>query len=90
MKSIKNILLPDHEEYASLFLALVAIPSIVGEMSLAIWLLLKGAKKVKGPFVISNIGNDKDHQTKRPILSNGPFCLSQEPDLLLVLIVQYF
>lgn len=37
--------LPDYETYASIFLALVAIPSIVGEMSLAAWLLLKGGKE---------------------------------------------
>jgi len=37
-----HFLLPNYEEYSSLFLALVAIPSIVGEMSFAIWLLIKG------------------------------------------------
>jgi hypothetical protein len=40
-----HFLLPDYETYASIFLALVAIPSIVGEMSLAVWLLLKGGKE---------------------------------------------
>lgn len=39
-----NFTLPNYEEYASIFLMLVAIPSMSGEMSLAIWLLLKGGK----------------------------------------------
>jgi len=37
--------LPNYETYASVFLALVAIPSILGEMSFAIWLLIKGGKQ---------------------------------------------
>ncbi len=36
-----HFLLPDYNQYASIFLALIAIPSIIGEMSLAIWLLIK-------------------------------------------------
>ena len=39
-----HFLLQNYEAYRSIFLALVAIPSIVGEMSLALWLLLKGGK----------------------------------------------
>lgn len=34
----------NYAEYAGLFLALVATPSILGEMSLTIWLLVKGGK----------------------------------------------
>lgn len=37
--------LPDYESYASVFLALVAIPSIIGEMAFSIWLLVKGGKE---------------------------------------------
>ncbi len=40
-----HILLTDYNEYASIFLALVAMPSIVGEMSFSIWLLVKGGKE---------------------------------------------
>ncbi len=36
--------LPNYDGYASLFLALVAIPSVLGEMSFAIWLMIKGGK----------------------------------------------
>ena len=39
-----HFLLPNYDAYSSWFLALVAIPSIVGEMSFAIWLLAKGGK----------------------------------------------
>lgn len=37
--------LPDYENYASIFLPLVAIPSIAGEMAFSIWLLVKGGKE---------------------------------------------
>jgi hypothetical protein len=39
-----HFLLSDYKQFASLFLALVAIPSIVGEMSFSIWLLVKSGK----------------------------------------------
>jgi membrane-associated HD superfamily phosphohydrolase len=39
-----HFLFPNYDAYSSWFLALVAIPSIVGEMSFAIWLLAKGGK----------------------------------------------
>ena len=40
-----HFLLPNYEEYSSIFLALVAIPSILGEMAFSIWLLVKGGKE---------------------------------------------
>ncbi len=40
-----HFLLPDYDAYASVFLALVAIPSILGEMALAVWLMAKGGKE---------------------------------------------
>lgn len=40
-----HFLLPNYEEYSSFFLAMVAIPSIAGEMSFTIWLLLRGGKE---------------------------------------------
>jgi len=39
-----HFILPGYEAYAGIFLALVAIPSIIGEMSFAIWLLVTGGK----------------------------------------------
>lgn len=44
LDTVAHFLLPDYTEYASIFLAFVAIPSILGEMSFAIWLLMKGGK----------------------------------------------
>jgi len=42
-----HFLLPSYDSYASVFLIMVAIPSIVGEMSLSIWLLCRGGKTEK-------------------------------------------
>jgi len=39
-----HFLLYNYDDYSSIFLALVAIPSIFGEMALSIWLLVKGGK----------------------------------------------
>ena len=41
-----HFLLSNYDEYGSIFLALVAIPSIIGEMSFAVWLLVKGGKNL--------------------------------------------
>lgn len=41
-----HFILPNYEEHAELFLTLVAVPSIVGEMSFAVYLLLKGGRIV--------------------------------------------
>lgn len=40
-----HFMMPNYDDYASIFLALVAIPSIFGEMSFAVWLLIKGGKE---------------------------------------------
>jgi len=47
--TVAHFLLPDYDTYASLFLALVAIPSVIGEMSFSIWLLIKGGKSAPEP-----------------------------------------
>ncbi len=39
-----HFLLVNYIDYSSVFLALVAIPSIFGEMALSLWLLVKGGK----------------------------------------------
>lgn len=39
-----HFMLYNYSEHASVFLLLVAIPSIIGEMSLAVWLILSGGK----------------------------------------------
>ena len=37
-----HFMLANYQDYSSIFFAFVAIPSILGEMSFAVWLLLKG------------------------------------------------
>lgn len=43
--TIAHFLLPNYNDYAEIFLAMVAIPSIFGEMAFGLWLLFKGGKK---------------------------------------------
>ncbi len=42
--TIAHGLLSNYEEYEDLFLAIVAVPSVMGELSLALWLLIRGSK----------------------------------------------
>lgn len=43
--SFAHFLMSDYQNYASIFFAIVATPSIIGEMSFTIWLLYKGFNK---------------------------------------------
>lgn len=43
--TVAHFTLLNYETYADVFLMMVAIPSIFGEMSLAIWFLIKGGKQ---------------------------------------------
>jgi hypothetical protein len=40
--SFANFLLPNYANYAPIFLLIVAVPAIIAELSLTLWLLLKG------------------------------------------------
>jgi hypothetical protein len=42
--TLANALLPSYEDHEDLFLAIVAVPSLIGEFAFAIWLLLRGGK----------------------------------------------
>lgn len=42
--SFANFLLPNYTDYKTIFLLLVAVPGIVGELSFTLWLLFKGVK----------------------------------------------
>ena len=42
--SFANFLLPNYTDYKTIFLILVAVPGIVGELSFTLWLLIKGTK----------------------------------------------
>ncbi len=47
--TLAHFLLPSYEAYAAVFLALVAVPSILGEMALALWLLFEGGAPTLKP-----------------------------------------
>ena len=42
--SFANFLLPNYTDYENIFLLIVIVPGIIGELSLTFWLLFKGAK----------------------------------------------
>lgn len=45
--SFANFLLPSYEDFKTVFMMIVAIPGIVGELYLTLWLLFKGSKAVQ-------------------------------------------
>lgn len=42
--STAHFLLPNYTDYKTIFLLIVAVPGVIGELSLAFWLLIKGVK----------------------------------------------
>ena len=42
--SFANFLLPNYTNYATIFLLVVVVPSVIAELSFTFWLLLKGGK----------------------------------------------
>jgi len=42
--TLANTMLANYQDYADLFLAMVALPSVIGEMWLGLWLLTKGGR----------------------------------------------
>lgn len=42
--SFANFLMPNYSDYASIFLVVVVVPGVIGELSLTFWLLIKGVK----------------------------------------------
>ncbi|WP_224488757.1 DUF4386 domain-containing protein [Robertkochia flava] len=42
--TVAHFMIPGYDQYSYLFLLLVAVPSLIGEMSLAVWLIIKGGK----------------------------------------------
>lgn len=47
--TVAHLVLADYEAWADLFLAVVAVPSVVGELSLTVWLLLVAAGRRPAP-----------------------------------------
>jgi len=42
--SFAHFLLPSYDDYKNVFMLVVIVPGVIGELSLALWLLLKGVK----------------------------------------------
>ena len=42
--SFANFLMPNYVDYKTIFMMIVAIPGIVGELYLTLWLLFKGTR----------------------------------------------
>ena len=51
--SFANFLLPNYSEYKDIFLLIVAVPGIIGELSLTFWLLIKGVKEQQQEIPVS-------------------------------------
>jgi Domain of unknown function (DUF4386) len=47
--TVANALLAGYDDYVTLFLLIAAVPSVVGELAFAIWLLLRGGKPQAAP-----------------------------------------
>jgi Co/Zn/Cd efflux system component len=42
--STAHFLLPNYNDYKTVFMLIVAVPGVIGELSLAFWLLIKGVR----------------------------------------------
>jgi len=51
--SFANFLLPNYADYKDLFMLIVVVPGIIGELSLTIWLLAKGVKEPPQEYTAS-------------------------------------
>jgi Domain of unknown function (DUF4386) len=47
--TLAHALLAGYDDYATLFLLIAAVPSLIGELSLAVWLLLRGGRQQATP-----------------------------------------
>jgi hypothetical protein len=45
LDTLANALLASYDDYATLFLLIAAVPSVIGELAFAIWLLLRGGRQ---------------------------------------------
>ena len=60
--TVAHIALANYESYAGVFLAVVAVPSVVAEMSLTVWLLLVAAGRRRPPARLTSFSPDADHK----------------------------
>jgi hypothetical protein len=52
-----RILLPGYAAYEMVFTVVVFVPAIIAELSMAIWLLVKGVRDVPAPSVVSELAS---------------------------------
>jgi hypothetical protein len=45
INSLANALLSNYDDYEAVFVTIVAVPSVIGELGFAIWLVLRGGKE---------------------------------------------
>jgi hypothetical protein len=43
--NLAKLIMPNYEDYSAVLTAVVAIPSVIGELSLAVWFVAKGGKR---------------------------------------------
>lgn len=46
--SFANVLMTDYADHADLFMLVVAVPAVIGELSFSLWLLIKGVNPERG------------------------------------------
>ena len=61
LDTVAHLVLADYEAAANVFLAIVALPSVVGEMSFAVWLLLVATGRRAAPT--AHVEQAKEHDT---------------------------
>jgi hypothetical protein len=44
INTLANALLSNYDDYEAVFVTIVAVPSVIGELGFAIWLVLRGGK----------------------------------------------
>ncbi len=65
LDTVAHLLLADYEASADLFLAVVAVPSVIGEMSFTVWLLLVATGRRKPPGAPAERPSEHDGRTSR-------------------------
>lgn len=53
LDTLAHVLLTDYAAYADLFLAIVAVPSILGELALTVWLFLVATGRRPAPAAMT-------------------------------------
>lgn len=65
LDTVAHLLLTDYEASADLFLVVVAVPSVIGEMSFAVWLLLVATGRRAAPSALVEHPSEHGGRTSR-------------------------